>query len=283
MRLSIVHQTVYEYDEPAYDSHNELRLQPIDDARQRLHRFELRVEPSAPLRERSDYVGNRVHYFSVPGAHRRLLIRSAAEVETLPGEQAWPRPGETGLILGDDFASQEAGDEYLIPGRFTARSAEIERLAEGVCARADGDGGAFCAALLQCLQDGLEYVPGWTSVDDSASTVLEEGRGVCQDFAHVAIALAQAAGVPARYVSGYVKPADQPGTASHAWAELFLPGTGRIGLDASHDGPIDERYVRVALGRDYADATPVRGTIRGGGKQALSVDVLVQQAQQAQQ
>ena len=283
MRLEIVHQTVYAYDEPAHDSHNELRLQPIDDARQRLLRFELRVEPAVALRARTDYFGNQVHYFSVPGMHRRLSIQAEAEVETLGGEQLWPRPGELGLALGDDPDSQAAGDEYLIPGRFTARTPEIERLAEVVTGRAARDGGAFCAALLACLRERLEYVPGWTSVDDSAATVLEQGRGVCQDFAHVAIALAQAAGVPARYVSGYVKPTDAPGTASHAWAEIFLPGRGWIGLDASHEGPIDERYVRVAVGRDYADATPVRGTIRGGGKQSLAVDVLVRQAQQAQQ
>jgi transglutaminase-like putative cysteine protease len=129
----------------------------------------------------------------------------------------------------------------------------------------------------------MTYQSGSTSVEDDASTVLRQRSGVCQDFAHLTIALSRAAGVPARYVSGYVKPPGGDGVASHAWAELYLPGPGWVGLDTSGPGPIGERYVRLAYGRDYADANPVRGTFSGGGRQDLRVDVRVQQVQQQQQ
>ena len=129
----------------------------------------------------------------------------------------------------------------------------------------------------------MTYERGSTTVEDDALTVLRQRRGVCQDFAHLASALARAAGVPARYVSGYVRPPEGDGEASHAWVELYLPGSGWVGLDGSGDGPIDHRYVRVAYGRDYADTNPVRGAFRGGGTSALHVDVSVQQAQQQQQ
>ena len=283
MELRISHETIYEYAEPATDSHNEVRLRPLDDALQRCLSFELRTDPAASPRSRSDYFGNTVHYFSLAEPHRRLSIRAESLVETRPPPVEGP-PRDRALPLSglDDPTVRAPLEEYLAPSGYVPLPDELRQIARDLRAGADGDAARFWDAVLGFMKGHLTYEPGATGVDDDALRVLQPGRGVCQDFAHLAIALARGACVPARYVSGYVQPEDSPAEASHAWAELYLPGAGWIGLDASGPGPIDERYVRVAYGRDYGDANPVRGAFRGGGKQTLSVDVRVQQAQQEQ-
>ena len=280
MRIRILHETVFQYDEPAFDSHNEARLQPLDDEQQRCLRFDLTTDPPTNPRTRRDYFGNVVHYFSVPGYHRRLAIRAEAVVVTFESMMpAFPASGSAPLAALEDPALRAPLVEYLEASRYVPLADELRGVAREVLAAADGDGVRFWEALLGYFREHLTYEKGSTSVEDDALMVLRHRRGVCQDFAHLSIALARAAGVPARYVSGYVQPEDGPGEASHAWAELYLPPHGWLGIDPSAAGPIDYRYVRVAYGRDYEDANPVRGAFRGGGKQALSVDVDVQQQQ----
>jgi transglutaminase-like putative cysteine protease len=281
MRLRIRHETVYEYAEPAFDSHNEVRLQPLDDDLQRRLGFKLTVEPPARLRSRQDYFGNTVHYFSIPGYHARLSILAESLVLTfLAAVVGPPRDRRLPLDQLDDEAVRAPLVEYLMPSRYVPLPDEIQRMAGALADAARGDGARYWDGLLRYMQQHLTYETGSTTVEDDALKVLQHRRGVCQDFAHVAIALARGAGVPARYVSGYVKPFEGPGVDSHAWAELYLPGAGWVGLDASGPGPIDDRYVRVAYGLDYADANPLRGRFSGGGSQQLAVSVQVQQAQQ---
>ena len=281
MRIHISHETVFEYAEPAFDSHNEVRLQPLDDELQRCLRFDLTTEPSTNPRTRRDYFGNVVHYFSIPGYHRRLAIRAEATVVTFESMiPSFPPPGSSSLAMLEDEKVRGPLVEYLEASRYVPLADEIRAVARDVRTVANGDGIRFWRALLAYFKDNLTYEKGSTTVEDDALAVLRKGEGVCQDFAHLTIALARAADVPARYVSGYVRPPEGPGQASHAWAELYLPEQGWIGIDPSGPGPIDERYVRVAYGRDYVDVNPVRGAFRGGGKQELNVDVNVEQAQQ---
>jgi transglutaminase-like putative cysteine protease len=283
MRLRIHHETIYEYEEPAYASHNEVRLQPIDDELQRCLSFQLSTDPPSTSRRRQDYFGNTVHYFSIPGYHRRLVIRGEALVLTFPPPLLGP-PRDRPLPLADLEQPAVRGPltEFLAASPCVPLSGPIREAALPLGPAADGDGARFWDVLLAYFKENIAYEPGSTSVEDDAERVLDNRRGVCQDFAHLAIALARASGVPARYVSGYVRPADGLVEASHAWAELFLPSAGWVGLDTSGPGPIDERYARVAFGRDYTDANPVRGTFSGGGHQALTVDVSVQHQQQQQ-
>lgn len=277
MRLRIRHETVYSYAEPAFDSHNEVRLQPFDDELQRRLSFELATEPVARTRSRLDYFGNAVHYFSVAGYHSRLAIRAEAVVETFkPSCEGPPRDEPLPLAALDQLAIQHQLAEYLTPSRYVPLNDEIRQVAHDLVRMAREDGAAFWDALGQYFRETFTYERGLTSVEDDATKVLKQRRGVCQDFAHLTIALARAAGVPARYVSGYVQPLDEPAQASHAWAELYLPGPGWVGLDTSGSGAIGERYARIAYGRDYADAVPVRGTFRGGGRQELIVGVDLQ-------
>jgi transglutaminase-like putative cysteine protease len=281
MRLEIRHETLYEYAEPAFDSHNEVRLQPLEDDLQRCESFELAVDPPAQVRCRADYFGNTVHYFSVAGYHRRLAIRAEAIVVTeKPPADGPPRNGVVPLSHLEQPGVREPLVEYLTASHYVPLTDELRRVAAERVDEAGGDGARFWDALIQYFRANLTYEPGSSNVEDDAAKVLRQRRGVCQDFAHLTIAFARAAGVPARYVSGYVQPSYGIAEASHAWAELYLPGPGWVGLDTSGPGPIDERYVRVAYGRDYADANPVRGTFRGGGRQDLSVAVSVEQVQQ---
>lgn len=281
MRIHITHETIYEYAEPAFDSHNEVRLQPIDDELQRCLRFDLTTDPATNPRTRRDYFGNVVHYFSVPGYHRRLAIRAEATVVTFESMIApFPPRGPSPLAALDDPKVRAPLVEYLEASPYVPLADEIRTVARRLRASANGDGVRFLESVLGYVQGHLTYASGSTTVGHDALAVLRQGEGVCQDFAHLTAALARAAGVPARYVSGYVRPAEGPGQASHAWAELYLPEHGWIGIDPSGPGPIAERYARVAYGRDYADANPVRGAFRGGGKQYLNVDVNVEQAQQ---
>ena len=281
MRLSITHETVYQYAEPAFDSHNEVRLRPLDDDLQQTLRFDLSTEPRAAVRTRSDYFGNTVHYFSVPGYHRSLRIRAESLVMTQQPAILGPQRERPLPLSASPQSLQQSGlAEFLSPSSYVPRSDELQELGRCLVRASDGDAARFWDALLGYMHENLSYVPGATGVEDDALKVLHDRRGVCQDFAHLVLGLSRAAGVPARYVSGYVKPVEGGADASHAWAELHLPALGWVGMDASARGPIDERYVRVAYGRDYADANPVRGTFKGGGQQQLQVGVRVQHPQQ---
>jgi transglutaminase-like putative cysteine protease len=277
MRLRIRHETVFDYDGPVHDSHNEVRLQPLNDELQTCLSFELRTDPRAQVRTRSDYFGNTVHYFSVAPYHRQLAIRVEALVVTETPSTIGP-PRERSLRLADlaEFCGREPLVEYLASSPYVPLADELREVGNKLARKAAGEGAEFWDALLRYFQENLTYEPGSTNVRDDALKVLGQRRGVCQDFAHLSIGLARAAGVPARYVSGYVEPTSAESGASHAWAELYLPGPGWVGIDPSGAGPIDEHYVRVAYGRDYADANPIRGTFRGGRRQGLTVGVSVQ-------
>jgi transglutaminase-like putative cysteine protease len=131
--------------------------------------------------------------------------------------------------------------------------------------------------LAAAVSDAIAYSPGATHAHTTAAEALEQGEGVCQDHAHAVIALAQAAGMPARYVTGYLLARDEgsPEEASHAWAEVWVPSLGWVGFDAANQCCPDERYVRLGSGRDARDAAPIRGISRGGGTEAMDVSVEV--------
>jgi transglutaminase-like putative cysteine protease len=138
------------------------------------------------------------------------------------------------------------------------------------------DAEATARALMSAIYTTCTYESGSTDISTTADAVLAGRRGVCQDFAHLLIALCRSLGLPARYVSGYLFDQDKPPDAilaSHAWAEVFLDGRGWLGLDPTHDRPISALYTRTAIGRDYADAAPVRGVYQGGAQETLEVRV----------
>ena len=169
---------------------------------------------------------------------------------------------------------------FLAPSHFARPSPALEAFTADQGIRRGGDPLASLLETAHTLHAAFRYEPGSTAVDSPIEHILETGCGVCQDYTHVLIAIARAWGIPSRYVSGYLHregaPGEQtPAGASHAWAEFLLPDLGWIGIDPTNDTIADHRHVRVAVGRDYADAAPTRGAVFGGGESRLDVRVTV--------
>jgi transglutaminase-like putative cysteine protease len=259
--LNIRHETVYRYDEPVRQSVQSLRLTPRREHRQRALSWQM----SAPGRrsEQLDAHGNIAHLLSVEEPHREIRIVVNGTVE-----------------IGDEGAqSRERGPlsplVYLAPTPLTGADAAIGALAARCL-----PGGAATRDPLQRLAAAVcaavAYQPGATTVSDSAATALQRGQGVCQDQTHVFLAACRAAHVPARYVSGYLLSGAGSDIASHAWVDVWQQDEGTwLGIDVTHASWVGAQHCRLAVGRDYLDAAPVRGVRRGGGHETLEVNVLV--------
>ncbi|MHB8528012.1 MAG: transglutaminase family protein [Caulobacteraceae bacterium] len=288
MLFDIRHQTRYSYDAPVRESVMEVWVQPRQGGGQRLTRFALELDPPAQLFSYADFFGNAVYHFDVPQAHTGLTIQSIASVETRP-------PPEVPESLGaDEWDRLRAGAadgryfDYLRPHGFTVPTAILSdfMMSHGLSAPTGADPLAAVRALSSRLYEAFEYEAGVTLVDSPIDHALIAGRGVCQDFAQVMIAICRIWGVPARYVSGYLFTDASAGDrsdpdASHAWVDVFLPSLGWIGLDPTNDLIACERHIVVATGRDYGDVPPTRGVYKGGAKSELSVAVSVRQASAA--
>ena len=272
MRLHIEHETVFSYSQPVREAIGEARLRPRDDAGQRLLGFRLALDPHAPVDPVGDRFGNTIHCYSVLPAHRRLIVSATSKVET-SGDALSFAPALTPL----EQYSFSAASPYV---PFTDDLLAFARIVTP--ADAD-DAEATARALAGAIYASCAYEPGSTDISTTADAVLAGRRGVCQDFAHLLIALCRGLGLPARYVSGYLYDSDKPADAilaSHAWAEVFLDGRGWLGLDPTHDRATGSLYTRVAIGRDYADAAPVRGIYQGDANETLEVRVRMRAAEQ---
>jgi len=264
VKLEIVHVTRYRYSGAIAETVMELRLRPMDGNRQRCLEFDLEIGSGIQPRSYRDGYGNNVHYFNLVRPHKRLAVTSRSVVET--GVPPDSNPGEE---LVNDFL------------RFRSPVKEVEGVRELAGKHPISNPGAT-AGVEQAL-DGLtlsisrdfEYNRAVTNVYSSVDEVLALRAGVCQDFAHLFIAVARAMGVPARYVSGYIHDPHGQGarSASHAWAEAWVPGKGWIGYDATHPVQVTENHVRLAVGRDYSDAAPTRGIYVGSAFGTLDVSV----------
>jgi transglutaminase-like putative cysteine protease len=264
MKLEIVHSTNYRYSGPIAETVMEVRLRPMDGNGQRCLEFKLEVSSGIVPHSYNDGYGNNVHYFNLVKPHTRLNITSRSVVET-------------GLELETD-PGEELVHDFL---RFRSPVKDVDGVRE-LAARhpvADpGSGGAVEDALDKLtltISREFTYDRAVTDVYSAVDEVLELRAGVCQDFAHLLIAAARAMGVPARYVSGYIHVAGGEGaaSASHAWAEAWVPGRGWVGFDATHPVRTSGHHVRLAVGRDYSDAAPTRGIYVGSARGTMEVSV----------
>jgi transglutaminase-like putative cysteine protease len=264
VKLEIVHSTLYRYTGPIAESVMEVRLRPMDGTGQRCLDFSLALSSGVKPRSYVDGYGNHVHYFNLVKPHTRLGITSRSSVET--GIAQEPEQGED---LVQDFL------------RFRAPVKDVEgvrRMAREHAVTDPGSPGAIERALeglTVAINRDFAYGRAVTNVYSSVDEVLELRAGVCQDFAHLFIAVARAMGVPARYVSGYIHDPGARGssTASHAWGEGWIPGKGWVGFDATRPVRITEHHVRLAVGRDYTDAAPTRGVYVGSASGAMTIRV----------
>jgi transglutaminase-like putative cysteine protease len=293
-RYRLLHVTEFQYDGPVSESYNEVRLRPINDASQSCISFRLSSQPAAQHASHRDSFGNWVHHFNVLGEHRRLRIEAESVVMVHdPGE--FPDDGVT--LAGFDTVREEVADEHydlLEPTAYVPHPPEVADLVREVEV-SSGTVVGFARAASALIHARFRYEKGATEVHSTVRDSLSSGAGVCQDFAHLLLAMLRMRGLPGRYVSGYlvprravesgVDPAAPPsmeevigGYASHAWAEVFVPGTGWLGLDPTLGRAVSQQHIRVAIGRDYGDVAPVRGVYKGHAGQRLSVDVRVRPA-----
>jgi transglutaminase-like putative cysteine protease len=274
------HLTKFLYSDLVSESLMEARMHPRSDNNQRCLSFSLSVSPRCRVFSYRDHLGNNVHHFDIPGEHSQLVIVAEALVEQQPlgeipeslGPSAWAELDA--LIALGDFS------EMLLPSEFAKPSPALLDLAQrlDVCRRDDPL--ALLHQLNASLYEWFEYDPRSTHVNSPIDEALASRRGVCQDFAHTMIALVRHVGIPCRYVSGYLYHGEESkerstADATHAWVEAFLPHVGWVGFDPTNNLRAHNRYIRTALGRDYADVPPTRGTYRGSKESKLYVAVKV--------
>ena len=282
-RFLVEHLSDYRYAKPAQGSLVVLRLQPREDGDQRVASFALDIDPPAAPVAFDDAFGNACHLFNIHRAHEHTAIRSRAEVETAPAPDLPDRMETRAWEALAEAADPLRHWEFLAPSRFARPSPALAAFAEANGLRRGADPLSSLLEMARALHALFQYEPGSTAVDSPIEHILETGRGVCQDYTHVMIAIARSWGIPSRYVSGYIHREGAPGEqtpegASHAWAEFLLPVLGWLGIDPTNDTLADHRHVRIAIGRDYADAAPTRGAVFGGGESRLDVRVTVTEA-----
>jgi len=287
MRFKTIHTTRFSYDLPAYESHNQLRLKPLTCERQRLLQFRLSSDPPASVLEYEDGFGNAVHSVSVYPPHQQLSIVVESLVDRLPEPQTqFPRVRFFEYLTDDDSRSREQYD-FLHASRYVPFSERLRKFFWATRPDQREDVAQYVRRTVGYIRDQFHYEKGATSVHSNLDEILSAGCGVCQDFAHLTIGVLRLAGVPARYVSGYLAPEPVQNRkepvnemASHAWVEALLPNAGWVGFDPTHRGRVTERHLRVAMGRDYADVPPLRGVYRSAGKrQSMTVELHIDETE----
>ncbi len=268
MQMHVRHETRYRYEHPIKYSVQSLRLTPRRDPCQRTLAWSI-AAPGRRL-EQIDAHGNVAHLLTLEEPHREIRIVAQGVVET----------SDTPLRFEHTALSPLA---YVAATALTAPNDEIRDFAVQAV-RQHADSLARAEALAEAVCETIRYRAGSSEVDDTAAASFLNRAGVCQDQAHVYLACARTLGIPARYVSGYLYTGDTSDAASHAWVDVWLDAErGWLSLDVTHRRHAYGPYCRLAVGRDYLDAAPVRGVRRGGGGERLEANVLVAESANQQQ
>jgi transglutaminase-like putative cysteine protease len=285
-KFTIAHQTTYRYQERVHESYTVVHLQPRSDPSQYCTRYDLQVTPSTRVFSYSDRFGNEVQHFAVLPDHDHLSIVARSAITTVrPAEPARPAPTTRAALRADPAAvwllDERAESVYIAFGP------ALRGFAGEIGDPGDDDLVAWLLHAGETIAAGFTYDKTATGVMTAVDEAIRLRRGVCQDYAHVLIALARFYGIPARYVSGYLfsDQADEVvgAEASHAWCDLYLPPHGWVGYDPTNHTLIDDRFAVVAVGRDYRDVSPVRGVYKGGSRSTMSVNVEMEALAGAQQ
>ena len=284
LRYDVEHRTRYEYSDSVRGCVLLLCLQPAPTSGQSVRRFEIETSPAASLSPERDCFGNRRHVLNVHRRHEELVITSRfrAELSAMSSVDA----------VGDWEDVRSAGQlpeywHFVEPSALARPSPALENFIRSEGLRPEDGPMESLVRLSDGIRERFEYEPGSTAADSPIEHLLESGRGVCQDYAHLMIAIARSWGLPSRYVSGYLHNTGRAGervtaVGSHAWVECWLPGAGWVGFDPTNTTFSDQRHIRVAAGRDYADVSPTRGVFQGAGDARIAVDVIVNAVDTAQ-
>jgi transglutaminase-like putative cysteine protease len=286
MFYAIRHFTSYRYSQQVWQSMMEVRMHPRSESNQRCFVFQLSVNPRARIFGYRDYYGNQVHHFDLPSRHGQLTIISDALVNidaqpSVPDFMEYEKWAEL-----EEIVEKEDHWDMLMPSRFARSSPELEELASEIGAneRKRRSPLAFLQDISSGIYHSFSYVKKSTAVNSPIEVALRSRRGVCQDFAHIMIAIVRNARIPCRYVSGYLyhsTDTEHPLAegATHAWVEALLPGIGWLGFDPTINRLAGEKHIRTAIGRDYADVPPTMGVMKGKADTQLKVRVRVTPSQ----
>ncbi len=290
MKYRLVHRTLYEYAAPVTVSHHVARLEPRRTQQQSTEEFNLRISPEPDVRKRrTDYFGNELCFFSIQESHQRLELVSEATVSLEPedtaGGELSPPWSEVARLFQDPV-----GPESVEPYQFvfdSPHAAASFALADYARASFEPDTSLIDGAvdLTRRIFEDFKYDQKATTVATPLEEVLEKRRGVCQDFAHLAIACLRSLRLPARYVSGYLrtkppagKPRLQGADATHAWFSVFCPTVGWLDFDPTNNLRPGTEHITLGFGRDFDDVSPVAGILTGGGWHEVKVAVDVMEA-----
>ncbi len=301
MKYQITHTTRYQYSQPVGLCQNEAKLRPRNFWRQQCNRHRLDIQPApSDFHERMDYFGNHVTYFAVQQPHTQLTVTAISDVNLSPnpneltacGQLTWEQARN--LLQETTAASQSQNQsgqtaeqnqvfyyakQCLLDSPMVNISPELANYAQPSFQpnRLLVD---VVYDLMSRIYQDFSYDPTFTDIATPLSDVLSHRRGVCQDFAHLAIGCLRAYGLAARYISGYLETLTAPGKprlvgadASHAWFSVYAPGFGWLDFDPTNNTMPSDQHIALAWGRDYSDVTPLKGIAFGGGQHTLSVSV----------
>jgi len=278
VEISLRYVTHFVYTTPVWESHNSLRACPVDGDGQRLVDYQLVIDPDVPVFSYADSWGTRVDIFDVPQQHGELVVTASARVETMA-----PALPISGPLAGTaDMSYIEDGWLFLQPTRHTRWGEEIAAAAKEALG-VSTDVIEIANSIQGVVRDRVAYRTGATDIGIDLDRIWQEQVGVCQDFAHLTIAMLRSVGIAARYVSGYFYASDPTDVgsadtdeivvATHAWVELAVPGWGWWAIDPTNASPVGERHVKIGHGRDYDDVTPLRGVYYGESDHHLAAEV----------
>lgn len=285
MIYDITHRTLYAYSQQVVQSQHLAHLSPRPHVRQTVHHHSIIVEPGPALRhEMIDALGNRALLLDIEVPHKEFVVLARSNIEVSAAPQLQPEATCSWGELDAAVASQAGGDtldviRYRCASKATPLGNEIANYA-AVSFKPGRPTIEAAIDLTRRIHAEFKFDPRATDISTPIATVLSQRRGVCQDFAHLALACLRAFRVPARYVSGYILTRPPPGhaklqgaDASHAWIATWSPETGWVDLDPTNGLVVSDEHIAFAHGRDYFDVTPLTGVLLGGGTHTVQVSV----------
>jgi transglutaminase-like putative cysteine protease len=273
--FNIHHVTKYEYDRPVKESVNEIMIYPFASNEQEVLFHELNITDHPDILLINDYWGNKAGMFNVMAAHKLMVIESKLIVRTL---------GKTEHLTsttGFEALKNEVADNLLLLELSFIQEIELREKMKELIKEIYEPGNSIMGIVEKCshyIFDNFQYIKGITTIETTVAEILELRSGVCQDFAHVMLEILRSLHIPSRYVSGYICP-NKNGMrgegATHAWVEAWIPGTGWTGIDPTNNVWVTNHHVKLAVGRNFNDCSPIKGTFKGPARQSLSVFVSV--------
>jgi transglutaminase-like putative cysteine protease len=274
--FKIYHTTTYEYDRLVKESVNEIKIYPYQCNEQEVLQHDLTITGNPEIQTFYDYWGNKTGVFNLLPAHKELSIGSKLLVRTTSPSQL-----QINFHSGFDELKTDVNSSLQMIEMVTAEKIQSQEIIDGFIQNLYSNDGSVARVVERCCEyifKHFKYIKGITSVDTTVDEILEHKAGVCQDFVHLMLQMLRTMHIPGRYVSGYICP-NKNGMrgegATHAWVEAWIPGYGWAGIDPTNNVWVTNNHVKLAVGRNFADCSPVKGSFKGPAVQKLSVYVSI--------